>query len=181
MSEGIIALDKQKSVNIYSVLIKDNTMSKKVKKSDFISTGQIAVSRRATFDYAIEEVFIAGIELKGTEVKSLRLGRASLNDTYGSFDDGEIYIENLKIEEYANKGYEKHDANRKKKLLLTRHEINKIIGAMAKKGYSLVAKRLFFDNRGRAKLEVGIGKGKKLYDKRESIKEREVSRKMREF
>ena len=156
-------------------------MAKKVKKSDFIATGQIAVNRRATFDYAIEETFVAGIELKGTEVKSLRLGKASLTDTYGSIDNGELFIENLKIEEYANKGYEKHDANRKKKLLLTRHEINKIIGAMSKKGYSLTAKRLFFDNRGRAKLEVGIGKGKKLYDKRESIKEREVSRKMREW
>jgi SsrA-binding protein len=156
-------------------------MAKKVKKSDFIATGQIAVNRRATFDYAIEETFVAGIELKGTEVKSLRLGKASLTDTYGSIDNGELFIENLKIEEYANKGYEKHDANRKKKLLLTRHEINKIIGAMSKKGYSLIAKRLFFDNRGRAKLEVGIGKGKKLYDKRESIKEREVSRKMREW
>jgi len=156
-------------------------MAKKVKKSDFIATGQVAVNRRATFDYAIEETFVAGIELFGTEVKSLRLGKVSLTDTYGSFDNGEIYIENLKIEEYANKGYEKHDANRKKKLLLTRHEIDKIIGAMAKKGYSLVVKRLFFDNRGRAKLEVGLGKGKKLYDKRESIKERDISRKMKEF
>ena len=116
-------------------------MAKKVKKSDFIATGQIAVNRRATFDYAIEETFVAGIELKGTEVKSLRLGKASLTDTYGSIDNGELFIENLKIEEYANKGYEKHDANRKKKLLLTKHEINKIIGAMSKKGYSLVAKR----------------------------------------
>jgi len=156
-------------------------MAKKVKKSDFIATGQVAVNRRATFDYAIEETFVAGIELFGTEVKSLRLGKVSLTDTYGSFDNGEVFIENLKIEEYANKGYEKHDANRKKKLLLTRHEIDKIIGAMAKKGYSLVAKRLFFDNRGRAKLEVGLGKGKKLYDKRESIKERDISRKMKEF
>ena len=156
-------------------------MAKKIKKSDFIATGQVAVNRRATFDYLIEEVYVAGIELKGCEVKSLRLGKASLNDTYGSFDDGEIYIENLKIEEYANKGYEKHDANRKKKLLLKRHEINKIIGAMAKKGYSLVAKKLFFDSHGRAKLEVGLGKGKKLYDKREAIKERDVSRKLREW
>lgn len=156
-------------------------MAKKVKKSDFIATGQVAANRRATFDYALEEIFIAGIELKGTEVKSLRLGKASLTDTYGSFCNGELFIENLKIEEYANKGYEKHDANRKKKLLLTRHEIDKIIGAMAKKGYSLVAKKLFFDERGRAKLEIGLGKGKKLYDKRESIKERDVARKMREY
>lgn len=156
-------------------------MAKKIKKSDFISTGQIAVNRRATFDYLIEEVYIAGIELKGCEVKSLRLGRANINDTYGSFDNGEIFIENLKIEEYANKGYEKHDANRKKKLLLKKHEINKIIGAMAKKGYSLVAKKLFFDNNGRAKLEVGLGRGKKLYDKREAIKERDINRKLREW
>lgn len=156
-------------------------MAKKEKHSDFITTGQVAVNRRATFDYAIEETFIAGLELKGTEVKSLRLGKASLTDTYGSFDDGELYIENLKIEEYANKGYEKHDANRKKKLLLTRHEINKIIGAMAKRGYSLIAKRLFFDNRGRAKLEIGLGKGKKLYDKRESIKQRDIERKLKEY
>ena len=154
-------------------------MAKKVKTSDFISTGQIAVNRRATFDYAIEETFIAGIELKGTEVKSLRLGKASLTDTYGSFDNGELFIENLKIEEYANKGYEKHDANRKKKLLLTRHEIDKIIGAMSKKGYSLIAKRLFFDEHGRAKLEIGLGKGKKLYDKREAIKERDISRSLK--
>lgn len=156
-------------------------MAKKVKKSDFIASGQIAVNRRATFDYAIEETFVAGIELKGTEVKSLRLGKASLTDTYGSFSNGELFIENLKIEEYSNKGYEKHDANRKKKLLLTRHEIDKIIGAMAKKGYSLVAKRLFFDNHGRAKLEVGLGKGKKLYDKRETMKERDIKRRMREY
>lgn len=156
-------------------------MAKKIKKSDFISTGQIAVNRRATFDYLIEDVYIAGIELKGCEVKSLRLGRANINDTYGSFDNGEIFIENLKIEEYANKGYEKHDANRKKKLLLKKHEINKIIGAMAKKGYSLVAKKLFFDNNGRAKLEVGLGRGKKLYDKREAIKERDINRKLREW
>lgn len=156
-------------------------MAKKVKKSDFIATGQVAANRRATFDYAIEETFTAGIELKGTEVKSLRLGKANLTDTYGSYENGELFIENLKIEEYANKGYEKHDANRKKKLLLTRREIDKIIGAMAKKGYSLIAKKLFFDTRGCAKLEIGLGRGKKLYDKRQSIKDRELTRKLREY
>ncbi len=156
-------------------------MAKKVKKSDFIATGQVAVNRRAAFDYALEEIFVAGIELKGTEVKSLRLGKVSLVDTYGSYENGELFIENLKIEEYANKGYEKHDANRKKKLLLTRHEIDKIIGAMTKKGYSLIAKKLFFDVHGRAKLELGLGRGKKLYDKRESIKQRELTRRLRSF
>ena len=154
-------------------------MSKKIKKSDFISIGQIAVNRRVNFDYAIEETFIAGIELKGCEVKSLRLGKASLVDTYGSFDNGELFIENLRIEEYLNKGYEKYDPNRKKKLLLRKHEINKIIGAMTKKGYSLVVKKLFFNEYGKVKIEIGIGKGKKLYDKRESIKERDISRSLK--
>lgn len=154
-------------------------MTNKTKKSDFISTGQVAVNRRATFDYAAEESFTAGLELKGTEVKSLRLGRASLTDTYGSFSNGELFIENLKIEEYVNIGYERHDANRKKKLLLTRREIDKIIGAITKKGCSLIAKRLFFDQRGRAKLEVILGRGKKLYDKRESIKQRDISRQLK--
>lgn len=156
-------------------------MAKKVKKSEFIAVGQVAVNRRASFDYTLEETFTAGLELKGTEVKSLRLGRANLTDTYGSYENGELFIENLKIEEYANKGYEIHDANRKKKLLLTRREIDRIIGAITKKGCSLIAKRLFFDNRGRAKLEVGLGKGKKLYDKRESIKKRELERKLKEY
>jgi len=156
-------------------------MSKKNKKTDFITTGQVAVNRRASFDYTLSETFTAGLVLKGCEVKSLRQGRASLNDTYGSYDDGELFIENLKIEEYANRGYEKHDSNRKKKLLLTRSEINKIIGEISKKGASLVAKRLFFDQRGRAKLEIALGKGKKLYDKRESIKQREITRRLRDY
>ncbi|MBR2274041.1 MAG: SsrA-binding protein SmpB [Alphaproteobacteria bacterium] len=154
-------------------------MAKKVKKSDFIATGQVAANRRASFDYALEETFIAGIELMGTEVKSLRLGKASLTDTYGSFSNGELFIENLKIEPYSNRGYEKHDPLRKKKLLLTRHEIDKIIGAMAKKGYSLIAKKLFFDEHGRAKLEIALGRGKKLYDKREAVKERDIKRSLR--
>ena len=145
-------------------------MSKKIKKSDFISVGQIAVNRRAGFDYAIEETFVAGIELKGCEVKSLRLGKASLVDTYGSFDNGELFVENLRIEEYLNKGYEKHDPNRKKKLLLKRHEINKIIGSMTKKVILWLLKDCFLMNMAKLKLMLELVKVRSFTIKEKVLK-----------
>ena len=150
--------------------------SKKIKKSDFIGTGLVAQNRRARFDYLIEDVFIAGLELTGTEVKSLRLGHANINDAYGIEKDGEVYMSNMFIAEYANKGYESHAEKRPRKLLLKKKEIIKIINALSRKGYTLVAIKLFFNERGRAKLEIGLGCGKKVYDKRESIKERDWQR-----
>ena len=147
-------------------------MAKKV-KSDFISTGPVANNRRAHFDYEIGEKYVAGLELTGTEVKSLRLGHANINDAYGIEKDGELFISNMFIAEYSNKGYASHAEERDRKLLLKKKEINQIIGELSRKGYTLVAMRLFFNDRGRAKLEVGLGRGKKLYDKRESIKERD--------
>ncbi len=147
-------------------------MAKKV-KSDFISTGPVANNRRAHFDYEISEKYVAGLELTGTEVKSLRLGHANINDAYGIEKDGELFISNMFIAEYSNKGYASHAEKRDRKLLLKKKEINQIIGELSRKGYTLVAMRLFFNDRGRAKLEVGLGRGKKLYDKRESIKERD--------
>ena len=101
-------------------------MAKKVKKSDFISTGIVAQNRRANFDYQIEEVFIAGLELTGTEVKSLRLGHANVNDAFGIEKDNELFISNMFIAEYINKGYETHAEKRERKLLLRRKEIIKI-------------------------------------------------------
>ena len=151
-------------------------MTAKVKRSDFISKGVVANNRRANFDYAIEEKFVAGIVLKGTEVKSLRLGHAQINDAYGIEKSGEIYISNMYIAEYAFKGYESHAEKADRKLLLTKKEIIKIINGLNKKGYTLIATKLFFDDHGRAKLEVGLARGKKLYDKRESIKERDWKR-----
>lgn len=151
-------------------------MNAKTKKPDFISKGVVANNRRAHFDYAIEETFVAGIVLKGTEVKSLRLGHAQINDAYGIEKSGEIYISNMYIAEYAFKGYESHAEKRDRKLLLTKKEIIKIINGLNKKGNTLVAMKLFFDDHGRAKLEVGLGHGKKLYDKRETIKERDWKR-----
>ena len=154
-------------------------MAKTKKKSDFISVGLVAQNRRATFDYLIEEKFVAGLELLGTEVKSLRLGHANINDAFGVEKNGEIFISNMYIAEYANKGYSSHAEKRERKLLLKKKEIIDIINSLSRKGTSLIAIRLFFDPKGRAKLEVGLGKGKKLYDKRDSIKNRELDRKIR--
>ena len=127
----------------------------KAKKSDFISTGLVAQNRRAHFDYLIEQKYTAGLELTGTEVKSLRLGHANIND------------------EYANKGYSSHPEKRDRKLLLKKKEIIEITNELSRKGSTLVAIRLFFNDKGRAKLEVGLGRGKKNYDKREAIKDRD--------
>lgn len=145
----------------------------KNKRSDFISTGLVAQNRRAHFDYLIEEKFVAGLQLTGTEVKSLRLGHANINDAFGIEKDGELYISNMFIAEYANKGYASHAEKRDRKLLLRHKEIIDIINALSRKGATLVAIRLFFDDHGRAKLEIGLGRGKKLYDKREAIKSRD--------
>lgn len=109
-------------------------MAEKKKKSDFISTGQVAQNRRAHFDYVIDEVFQAGLVLTGTEVKSLRLGHANINDAYGTVEQGEVYMSNIFIAEYANKGYESHVERRNRKLLLHHKEIIKIQNALARKG-----------------------------------------------
>ena len=154
-------------------------MAKDKRKSEFISKGLVAQNRRANFDYLIEEKYIAGLELLGTEVKSLRLGHANINDAYGIEKNGELFISNMFIAEYTYKGYVSHVEKRERKLLLKKKEIIDIINALSRKGSSLIAMRLFFDNNGRAKLEVGLGKGKKLYDKRDSIKSRELDRKIR--
>lgn len=152
------------------------TTKKKDKKPFFISSGQVAQNRRANFDYEISETFVAGLELKGTEVKSLRLGHANINDAYGIEKNGELYISNMYISEYAMKGYETHEEKRDRKLLLTKKEIKTIIGELSKKGSTLVAMKVFFNDRGKAKIEIGIGKGKKLYDKRETQKNRDWQR-----
>lgn len=148
----------------------------KTRKADFIATGLVAQNRRANFDYFINEKFVAGLELTGTEVKSLRLGHANINDAFGVEKNGELYISNMFIAEYANKGYESHVEKRDRKLLLKKKEIRDIVSALAKKGATLVAIRLFFNEKGRAKLEVGLGTGKKNYDKRETIKNRDWDR-----
>ena len=151
-------------------------MAKNVKRKDFISTGLVAQNRRANFDYQINEKFVAGLELTGTEVKSLRLGHANINDAYGIERNGEIFMSNMYIAEYESKGYSSHAEKRDRKLLLTKKEIITITNELARKGSTLVAIRLFFNEKGRAKLEIGLGVGKKLYDKRETVKDRDWAR-----
>ena len=151
-------------------------MAKKIRHADFISHGLVAQNRRAHFDYEIEEKFVAGLQLTGTEVKSLRLGHANITDAYGIEKNGELFISNMFIAEYTNKGYETHAEKRDRKLLLNHKEIVKIIGELSRKVSTLVALRLFFNEKGLAKLEIGLGRGKKLYDKRETIKERDWNR-----
>ena len=151
-------------------------MVNKSAKSDFISTGLVAQNRRARFDYAINETFEAGLVLTGTEVKSLRQGHANINEAYGIIEKDELYMSNMFIAVYDNQGYASHAERRNRKLLLHNREVIKIINALNRKGSTLVAMKLYFDKRGRAKLEIGLGTGKKLYDKRETIKNRDWSR-----
>ncbi len=148
---------------------------KKNKKSGMISTNQnVADNRKARFDYEIYDTFEAGIMLKGTEVKSLRLGQCSIKESYVGVKDGEVWLFNANISEYqqASAGLQ-HDPKRPRKLLLHKREINKLMGAVSRQGMSIVALRLFFDGRGKAKLEIALAKGKKMRDKRETEKKRD--------
>jgi len=119
--------------------------------------------------------------LTGTEVKSLRNGRASFNDSYCYFHKGELWIKNLRIAEYSHGTANNHDPVRDRKLLLQKRELRKLEAKLKEKGYTLVPLRIFFTEKGLAKLEIGLGKGKKLHDKRETIKNRDVEREMKRF
>ena len=119
--------------------------------------------------------------LTGTEVKSLRNGRASFNDSYCYFHKGELWIKNLHIAEYSHGTANNHDPVRDRKLLLQKRELRKLEAKLKEKGYTLVPLRIFFTEKGLAKLEIGLGKGKKLHDKRETIKSRDVEREMKRF
>lgn len=135
-------------------------------------------NRRATFDYAIDETFTAGIVLTGTEIKSIRQGKASLVDTFCFVVNDEVWVKNMYIAEYFYGSYNNHATRRDRKLLLTRKEIAKIRKAAQEPGFTIVPMKVFISQRGLAKMVIGIGRGKKEYDKRQSIKEREDKRAM---
>ncbi len=135
-------------------------------------------NKRANFDYAISETFTAGIVLTGTEIKSIRLGKASLVDTFCYVDRGEVWIKNMYIAEYSYGTYNNHVARRDRKLLLNRKEIARLEKSGKEAGFTIVPLRLFINDRGLAKIVIGIGRGKKEYDKRQSIREREDKRDM---
>lgn len=135
-----------------------------------------ARNRKALRDYFIEDRFEAGIVLTGTEVKSLRAGRANINDAFAREAGGEIWLEGCHIPQYDPAGRDNHEPNRSRKLLLHRREINRMIGQINRAGYTLVPLSLFFNRRGMAKVELGLGKGKHSYDKRQAVKDREWKR-----
>ena len=133
-------------------------------------------NRRASFDYEIGDTYTAGLVLTGTEIKSIRAGKASLTDSYCIIDHGEIWVKGMNISEYFYGSYNNHAARRDRKLLLSRKEIGKIEKAVSDPGFTLIPLRIFISDRGYAKLVIGIARGKKQYDKRQAIKEREDKR-----
>ncbi len=137
----------------------------------------ICNNKKAFHNYFIEEKFEAGMVLKGTEVKSLRMGKANLNDSFALVKNGEAFLNNLHISPYDFGNRENHDPERVRKLLLHKREIDKLHGKVREQGYSLVPLRLYFKN-GLVKVEMGLAKGKKLYDKREDMKKQDQKREM---
>lgn len=135
-------------------------------------------NKRATFDYELLETFTAGIVLTGTEIKSIRLGKGSLVDTHCIVDRGEVWVKNMYIAEYFYGTYNNHVARRDRKLLLNRKEIRKLETAATNSGFTIVPTRLFINEKGLAKVVIAIAKGKKEYDKRDTLRERDDKREM---
>ncbi len=135
----------------------------------------VASNRKARHDYHIEDVYEAGLVLTGTEVKSLRAGRASLVDGFGSIEGGEVWLENVHIPEYLQGTWNNHSTRRRRKMLLNRDEIDKLAGKIKESGYTLVPLSIYFKD-GRAKVEIALGRGKKDYDKRHALKEAQDKR-----
>lgn len=137
----------------------------------------VTINRKARHDYFIEDQYEAGLVLKGTEVKSLRDGRANLKDAYAKIKNGEVYVHQLHISPYPYAHFDNHDPLRPRKLLLHKNEIKKLYSKANEKGYTLVPTRIYFKN-GKAKITIGLAKGKRHYDKRETIRQRDQKREL---
>lgn len=135
-------------------------------------------NKKATFDYELLETFTAGMVLTGTEIKSIRLGKASLVDSYCLLENGECWVRNMHIAEYFYGTYNNHNARRDRKLLLNRKELQKMMRLTRETGFTIIPVRLFINDKGLAKLVIAVAKGKKQYDKRQSLKEKEDKRSM---
>lgn len=133
-------------------------------------------NRKAYHDYFFEQTFTAGMVLRGTEIKSLRNGKASFIDSYCIFEKGELFVKSLHISEYAYGTYTNHEPMQERKLLLNKKELKKLEAKTREKGYSIIPLRIFINEKGLAKMDIGLGRGKKSYDKRETIKQRENDR-----
>ena len=143
-----------------------------------LAQSSIAENRKAFHDYHLLETFEAGVALLGTEVKAIREGRVNLRDSFARVEDGEVFLYNVNISSYSHRGYADHEPLRRRKLLLHRDEIRKLIGKTMDRGMTLVPTRLYF-KKGRVKVAVSLAKGKKDYDKRETVKRREADRETR--
>lgn len=133
-------------------------------------------NRKAYYEYNFEDKYIAGLVLSGTEIKSLRTGKASFNDSYCIFHKGELFVKSLHISEYSFGTIHNHEPLQERKLLLHKKELRKLENKIKEKGYSIIPLKIFISQNGFAKMEIGLGRGKKIYDKRETIKERETDR-----
>jgi SsrA-binding protein len=136
----------------------------------------VADNRKARFNYAIGETFEAGVALTGSEVKSLRTGKANIGEAFAGTREGELWLYNSNISEYKQAGRFNHEPKRPRKLLLHKRQINKLLGAVEREGMTVVPLKLYFNEKGRAKVEIALAKGKKLHDKRETDKKRSWER-----
>ena len=133
-------------------------------------------NKKASHEYEFIDKYVAGISLKGTEIKSIRNSQVNMSDSYCVFIEEELWIRNLHISEYVNGGYINHEPKRERKLLLKRTELEKIHGKVKTKGFTIIPLRLFVNEKGKAKVEIAVAKGKKIFDKRESLKEKDNKR-----
>lgn len=138
-------------------------------------------NRQAYFEYHIDDKYVAGLVLTGTEVKSLREGKATFNDSYCIFQKKELWLKSFYISEYSHGTVNNHDPIRERKLLLNRRELKKLESRIKEKGYTIIPLRLFFNEKNIAKLEIGLARGKKVHDKRETIKQRDTEREMKRY
>lgn len=138
-------------------------------------------NRSAYYEYFIDDTFTAGMALLGTEVKSLRAGKSSFNDSYCIIQKGELFIRSLHIAEYSHGTVNNHDPIRERKLLLNKREIKKLESKIREKGYTIIPLRIFFNEKNIAKIEIGLARGKKLHDKRDSIKQKDTEREMKRY
>jgi SsrA-binding protein len=138
-------------------------------------------NRSAFYEYFFDDKFIAGLVLTGTEVKSLRAGKASFNDAYCMFMADELWVRSLHIAEYSHGSVTNHDPVRDRKLLLTKRELKKLQAKIKEKGYTIIPLRIFMNEKSLVKMEIGLGKGKKLHDKRETIKQRDTDREIKRY
>ncbi|MEP7316861.1 MAG: SsrA-binding protein SmpB [Sphingomicrobium sp.] len=136
----------------------------------------VADNRRAYYEYFVEDKFEAGIELRGTEVKALRTGEGSIAESYAMVEDEEVWLVNSNIPQYAKGSWMNHEPRRKRRLLLKKREIAKLHGAITRQGLTLVPLSLYFNGKGKAKVELALARGKKVHDKRETIKQRDWNR-----